>query len=175
MRRMLSLLACLIAVGGSAVTGVSAHADVSDTDAAYCPYGFVNGVGVWSPPETTTLAPHTFQWNTQAQCLGGLDESGTYNITFVGTALDNCAAGNGTGSLSGSGPEGSIAGTFTFYRGGVHLYISGTFFSGGEQHSLQYWLDVLASAEGACNYSTAQLVGHGVIADSVTEATRAVA
>jgi len=97
-----------------------------------------------------------------------------YAIAFAGTAFDDCAAGNGAGALSGSGPEGGIGGTFTFYRVGVHLYISGNFVSGGEPHTLQYWLDILPQGiTSACDYSTAQLIGHGVIADFGADAARA--
>ena len=164
MRRLLSLFACLIAVGGSAVGGVSASADLTDSDAAYCPYGFITGVGTWTPPESIALAPHSFAWDTYATCDGGLDETGVYHIVFNGSAIDSCAAGNGNGSLAGSGPEGTVNGTFTFHRGGIHLYISGDFLSAGEWHTLQYWLDVLPLSD-PCNYSSAPLIGHGAISD----------
>jgi len=167
MRRLLSLLACLVAVGGTAVGGVPANAGVADVDAAYCPYGAITGVGTWSPAETVTPAAHSFAWDTFGTCAGTGDDSGSYHITFYGTAFDSCEVGNGGGSLSGSGPEGAISGNFTFYRGGIHLYINGNFFSGGDQHTLQYWLDVLPSgSQVVCDYTTANLIGHGAIADS---------
>jgi hypothetical protein len=166
MRRLLSLFACLVAVGGSVIAGVSAHADDSDVDAAYCPATSVQGSGVWSPAETMTSAPHSFVWTTDAQCTGSGDESGPYHVQFTGSGVDNCVSGNGSGNLSGSGPEGTIAGTFTYRRIGIHLVITGDFVSGGEEHTLQYWLDVMTpSDQQACNYSTASLIGHGVIAD----------
>ncbi|MDQ1748602.1 MAG: hypothetical protein QOD07_2865 [Frankiaceae bacterium] len=140
--------------------------DVGSPDAAYCPYGSVTGTGNWSPAETTTVGPHTFVWDTNANCLGAADDGGFYHVTFRGSSNDACTAGSGAGDLSGSGPEGPITGSFTFFRGGIHLYISGTFVSGGEQHNLQYWIDVLASAGGTCSYSTAPLLAHGAIVDS---------
>src|SRR5690242_14208911 len=123
MRRFLSLFACLLAVGGSVVAGSSARADVSDADAAYCPYGSVNGSGTWTPPESTTLSPHTFAWTTTASCTSDGDEGGSYAISFAGAANDSCVAGSGSGTMSGVGPEGSITGPFNFYRIGIHLYI----------------------------------------------------
>jgi len=142
--------------------------EVGDLDAAYCPYGSITGTGTWTPPETATLAPHVFVWDTNATCTGTADDGGFYHVTFTGSANDACTAGTGAGTLSGTGPEGPISGSFTFYRGGIHLYISGTFVSGGEQHNLQYWLDVLASTDGVCSYSTAPLIGHGAIWDSLS-------
>lgn len=164
MRRLLSLFVCLIALGGAAVGGVSAYAD--DVDAAYCPYGSVTGNGTWSPAETTVTTRHDFVWDTTATCTGG-DDGGLYRIVFNGSAIDNCVSGNGSGTLTGSGPEGPITGTFTFRRIGIHLYISGDFLSGGERHTLQYWLDILPPGgdNSLCNYTTAPLIGHGVIAD----------
>jgi len=138
----------------------------SDLDAAYCPAGSITGTGNWAPAETTTLAPHAFVWDTQAACTGTDDEAGAYHVVFNGTANDACYGGSGSGTLSGNGPEGVITGSFTFYRGGIHLYISGTFSSGEEQHNLQYWIDVLASASGVCSYTTSSLLGHGAIWDS---------
>ncbi|MBV9098437.1 MAG: hypothetical protein JO079_10310 [Frankiaceae bacterium] len=135
-----------------------------DVDAAYCPYGSITGAGTWTPPETATPAPHVFVWDTNANCTSWGDEAGAYHIVFNGTSNDACTVGTGSGQLSGFGPEGAIIGSFTFYRGGIHLYISGTFVSGGEEHSLQYWLDVLASTD-LCSYSTAPLIGHGGIVD----------
>lgn len=166
MRRLLSLFACLVAIGGSAVAGVGAHADVSDVDAAYCPATGVHGTGEWAPAETMTTAPHSFVWTTDAQCTGSGDESGSYHVQFTGSGVDNCVSGNGSGNLSGVGPEGAITGTFTYRRIGLHLVITGDFFSGGEEHTLQYWLDVIAASDQQmCNYTTASLIGHGAIAD----------
>jgi hypothetical protein len=141
---------------------------VGDLDAAYCPYGSIAGTGNWTPSETTVLGPHAFVWDTHADCAGPGDDSGSYHVVFTGSANDACTAGSGSGTLSGSGPEGVISGSFTFYRGGIHLYISGSFASGGEQHILQYWLDVLASTDGVCSYSTAPLLGHGGILDTLS-------
>jgi len=150
------------------LTSLPQPPQVGDADTAYCPYGSITGTGSWTPAETATLAPHVFAWDTNANCLGAGDDSGAYHIVFSGSSNDACTAGTGSGTLSGSGPEGPIAGSFTFYRGGIHLYISGTFLSGGEQHNLQYWLDVLASTNGVCSYSTAPLIGHGAIVDSLS-------
>jgi len=147
------------------IAQASVPSEVADLDAAYCPYGSITGTGSWTPAETATLAPHVFVWDTNANCTGAGDDSGSYHVVFSGSANDACTAGTGSGTLSGSGPEGVITGSFTFYRGGIHLYISGTFVSGGEQHNLQYWIDVLASTDGVCSYSTAPLIGHGAIAD----------
>jgi hypothetical protein len=142
--------------------------ELGDLDGAYCPYGSISGTGNWTPAETAVLGPHAFVWDTNAECTGWGDEGGFYHVVFTGSANDACTAGNGSGTLSGDGPEGLITGSFTFYRGGIHLYVSGTFFSGGEQHNLQYWIDVLASTNGVCSYSTAPLLAHGAIADSFT-------
>lgn len=141
---------------------------LSDLDGAYCPYGSISGTGIWTPAETAVVGPHAFVWDTNANCTGWGDESGFYHVVFTGSANDACTAGSGSGTLSGNGPEGVITGSFTFYRGGIHLYVSGTFSSGGEQHNLQYWIDVLASTDGVCAYSTAPLLAHGAIADSFT-------
>jgi len=166
MRRLLSLFACLIAVGASAVAGVNANAADDDVDAAYCPAGSITGVGTWTPPITTVMMAHALTWTTHAQCTGSGDENGAYDIGFNGTSNEDCATGTGQGTLTGTGPEGGISGTFTFRRIGVHLYISGMFLSGGEEHTLQYWLDVIMpTSEGVCVYSSAPLIGHGVIAD----------
>lgn len=167
MRRILSLLACLVvALGGSIVTGVSADASLSDVDAAYCPYGSITGHGYWTPAETTTTQWHSFEWITDASCPGVTDDAGTYAIDFhFGQAFDSCLEGDGAGAIDGYGPEGETPGTFIFYRAGVHLYINGEFLSGGEWHKLAYWLDVVPPLDGVCNYTEAQLIGHGAIAD----------
>jgi hypothetical protein len=138
-----------------------------EADGAYCPYGSITGTGNWTPAETTVVGPHAFVWDTHADCTGTGDDSGHYDVVFTGSANDACTAGNGSGTLSGTGPEGVITGSFTFYRGGIHLYVSGSFFSGGEVHNLQYWIDVLASTGAVCSYSTAPLLAHGAIVDSL--------
>lgn len=167
MRRLLSLFACMaVTLGGSIVTGTSAHAD--DGGAAYCPYGSVTGQGFWSPAVTATLEAHSFEWITDAYCTGSADEGGYYGIDFhFGQSFESCAAGSGVGAIDGTGPEGSVSGTFGFYRVGVHLIINGEFMSAGEWHKLGYWLDVLPQLpdEAVCNYTDASLIGHGAIAD----------
>lgn len=145
---------------------VAPPTELDDFDGAYCPYGSITGTGNWTPPETTVVSPHAFVWDTYANCTGTGDDSGFYHVVFTGSSNDACTAGTGSGTLSGDGPEGAITGTFTFYRGGIHLYVSGNFVSGGEAHNLQYWIDVLASTDGVCAYSTAPLIAHGAIVDS---------
>jgi hypothetical protein len=139
----------------------------TDVDGAYCPYGSITGTGNWTTPVTAVVSPHVFTWDTNASCAGA-DEGGAYHIVFQGTSNDACTAGTGAGTLAGDGPEGPIAGSFTFYRGGIHLYISGSYASGGEQHSLQYWIDVLPSTDAVCSYTTARLLAHGAMYDQYT-------
>jgi hypothetical protein len=70
--------------------------------------------------------------------------------------------------VTGSGPEGAIAGAFTFVKAGIHYYINGNYVAGGENHTLQLWLDLIPNTEGGlvCPYSFANFIGHGAMADS---------
>jgi len=169
MKRILVKLSVCVLTAGTllAGTGHQRVAAAVEPDAAYCPYGFVQGTGSWSPPMTSALLPHSLSLAIQAQCTGSGDESGTYTVTLSGTSTENCAGGTGGGSVAGSSPEGGMSGSFSFYKVGVHYYINGSYASAGEAHALQLWLDVVPPIDvnGVCLYSVASLIGHGAFVD----------
>lgn len=168
MRRTLASLTCAL-VSGALLLGPGArpvHAQLApEPDAVYCPANTVTGAGSWGPNVDQNLANHTIQLAVAANCLGAGDESGFYTVTLTGTSLENCAAGTGSGQVSGNSPEGGMSGSFTFFKIGVHYYISGTYVAAAENHRLQLWLDVLPLAS-PCNYGSGALLGHGAFIDA---------
>jgi hypothetical protein len=148
-------------------------------DAAYCPYGFVNGVGTFTPAEDTSLKPENWAMSLTADCLAATpdgqgvalgDEAGNYQLTLSGSSsAEGCAgAASGTGAVSGSTPEGAMSfGVFTYHKVGPHYYINGNYMAPEgsflEPHTMQLWLDVLPLP--ACPYSSAPILGHGGFID----------
>jgi hypothetical protein len=168
MRRTVASFACAL-VSGVLFLGTGArpaHAAIApEPDTAYCPYGSVTGAGSWSPNVDSNLSNHVLTITVAANCTGAGDESGFYSVTLTGSSLENCAGGDGSGGVSGVSPEGTMSGTFTFYKIGVHYYINGSYTAAGEPHTLQLWLDILPLAS-PCNYGAAPLIGHGAFADT---------
>jgi len=167
MRRTLASFACAL-VSGLLIMGAGArpvHAATPEPDAAYCPYTSVTGAGSWGPNVDQNLTNHTITLTVAANCTGTGDEAGFYTLTLTGTSLENCSTGTGGGGVSGVAPEGGMSGNFTFFKIGVHYYISGTYVAAGENHILQLWLDILPLA-APCNYGSAALIGHGAFLDN---------
>jgi hypothetical protein len=101
------------------------------------------------------------------------DDAGHYSVTLTGLAKgastvpsmlpaalpselrsllpdspgETCAHGenDGPGTITGTGPEGPINGTFAFHREGFHYWISGTFDSASETHRFWFWTDLVPS------------------------------
>jgi hypothetical protein len=165
MRRLLVALSLVVTALG---LGGVANALPDSDGGAYCAPGSVHGSGSWTPSLTTTLEPHSVGLNVTAQCTGAGDDAGFYELTLSGASEENCGAGDGGGTISGGGPDGAIAGSYQYYRAGVHLYLTGNYASGGENHVLHLWLDAvpfLNDGLPACNYGSASLIGHGAVAD----------
>jgi hypothetical protein len=167
MKRRIGLLAALLATPlGLLVPAVHA----ADADAAYCPIPTATGHVVYNPGVAAAPSPNTFTMTVSCNATGVGDDSGPYALTLSGsTLLDTCVSGTGnpqgSGTLSGTGPEGTVAGTFTFTKPGIHYYISGSYTSGGENHNLQLWMDVINQNPSTCFYNQADVVGHGTFAD----------
>jgi hypothetical protein len=167
-------LVAVVVTAAALVPGVGAHAQTVsiEPDAAYCPYGFVNGYGNWTPGVTVVPQPNTFTIQLTAQCFGFGDEAGiltTWNISMSGTSFEDCGAGEGAGSMVLSNGVETIASTFTLVKGGIHYYVDGSLnvsTGGAETHDIQLWLDILPSASSACFYNSGQIIGHGAITDS---------
>ena len=138
-----------------------------DPDAAYCAYTQVQGTAAESPPMTSTVLTRAESMTIQANCTGAGDEAGTYTLTLSGSNFGNCAAADGSGTVTGTTPEGAMSGTYTYARPGVHYYINGSYTSAGEQHSMQLWMDIVPpiDPQQACFYSVASLIGHGAFID----------
>jgi hypothetical protein len=179
-RRLAKALAALpLLIGALGLTGpLPGTADGSDF--AYCPYGSVNGTGSWNPGVGPMPSIQNFVWTLTADCEDGdpsSDELGTYGLTFNGSSNENCAVnksadGSGSGTFSGSHTtEGTVSqGNFTFYKIGIHYYVSGTYLTsndGGEPHRLQFWLDVIPPSTQACSYTQASIIGHGLTVDNL--------
>lgn len=164
MKRRLAVLAASAVLAAAAFGTGPARAD--DPDGAYCPPTATTGSVTYTSPVTTTLAPHAFTMSINTVCTGAPDETGPYVFSMSGTGVESCAAIDPTaphgGSVSGAGPEGAISGTFTYLKVGLHYVVSMQFTMGGEEHTGQFWMDVFPPV---CPYTTAALIGHGVVAD----------
>lgn len=171
MKKTLATLAvCSLAAAALLGSGGVQRAAAAELgDPAYCPYGSVSGTGLWAPGVTALITPETIQLSLQATCTGVADETGTYSIVLAGSSNESCGAGTGAGTVAGTAPEGAMSGSFTFFKIGIHYYISGSFTAGGESHNLQLWIDVLPSAtvNGVCAYGSAPLIGHGAILEMI--------
>lgn len=160
-----------IAAGVGAFAPPAAHA--LDFDAGYCPATSATGHVSYTPGVTVTPSPNTFTMDVSCSAAGTADESGSYALTLNGTSLlDTCASGtddpSGSGTVTGTGPEGAVSGTFSFTKPGIHYYIDGEYTSGAERHTLKLWLDIINQSPSPCFYNEADLIGHGVFADQVT-------
>ena len=167
--RMRTLVAA-VAVAAAGLAASPAYA----TGAAYCePFAppqaaAIQGYGNWSPGVTAVPANQQWSMSLDANCTspgssGG--DAGQYHFDLSGTSTESCAGGNGSGTVSGNGPEGPLAGTISWWKGGVHYYMSGSITQGGHQHTLQLWIDVIPTVGGdACFYAFAGVFGHGAIA-----------
>ena len=167
------------ALAGTSVARTQAALPDIVPDAAYCAYGFVNGVGTFSPPEDTSLKPESWDISLSATCLAATpdgqgvalgDEAGNYQLTLSGSSSSEGCAGavSGSGTVTGSTPEGAMSfGGFTYHKGGPHYYINGSYWAPEgnvlEPHVMQLWLDVLPLP--ACPYSSAPVIGHGGFID----------
>ncbi len=159
-------LAVAAAVAAAGLTATPAQA----SGVAVCepPAGApaIQGHGSWTPAVTALPTAHQWSMELAADCTtpGGFgSDVGSYQISLAGTSTETCTAGNGSGSVGGSGPHGGISGSISWYKVGIHYYMSGSFTSGGHNHSLTLWIDVLPAAGEACAYGSAPVIGHGAV------------
>ena len=166
-------VAMITAVAVIAMPG-RASASVVEPDAAYCDYTTMNGTASWTPGVTITPQPNTFTMDIQVSCHPELtqsdDEYGFYSLHLAGFADLSVAGsvGPGSGTISGSGPEGSISGSFTFNASSIHYVIVGSYVSNFEQHQIHLWPDLLTFSPSATFYDFATLRSHGAFIDSQT-------
>ena len=174
MRRFSRVLGITAIVATAVLIGPArVSASVVEPDAAYCDYTTMTGDATWSPGVTVAPQPNTFTMNITVSCYPILhefdDEYGNYSLTLQGFAPLLSTAGSvvpGNGTISGSGPEGSITGTFTFHVDTIHYYIMGSYTSGFEQHNIQLWPDLLTFSPSPTFYDFATLRCHGSFVDT---------
>jgi hypothetical protein len=149
-----------------------ASASVLEPDAAYCDYTTMNGTASWSPGVTVAPQPNTFTMDIFVDCYPEFtqfdDEYGIYDLHLTGFAPLLSTAGTvlpGSGTISGSGPEGSISGSFTFTANGIHYFIVGNYVSDFEQHQIHLWPDLLSFSPSPTFYNFATLSSHGAFID----------
>jgi hypothetical protein len=167
MNKMLRLAAAAALMVGITVAWAGpAHAVHA---AAYCAPTTTSGEVSYSPG--VTLAPQPNTWNMQVSCFaepstgeqGTIDEAGWYFVTLNAFSPLASVADEPTfnGSIGGSGPEGSINGTFSGTRQGIHYYINGEYFTGGGRHRFNLWMDQISCSPSATFYNHCSLTGHG--------------
>jgi len=168
-RRILLVLALLL--GAWTVVPGSANA-VEASDAACEPpappqSAAIQGFGSWFLPVTPTNLTHSWSMSLEAECTSGTGHDvGVYDFDLSGSSIENCAGGEGTGSIDGEGPEGDLGGSLTFVKVGVHYYITGNMTMGGHSHNLNLWVDVIPqiNTNNICYYDNAAVFGHGNLA-----------
>jgi hypothetical protein len=159
------VLAATLSVVALFSAGAPANAE---TSAAACepPPNAVQGYGNWAPPVTSVLQHHSFTMQLDADCPGTGHDAGRYHFTLQGESDENCTAGTGTVAVSGTDSDGDgLSGSMSFYKGGVHYYMSGSFNSDNHTHDLFLWLDVQppVNVGDVCAYGNAFVFGHGAI------------
>ena len=117
--------------------------------ATYCPYGHVTGTAAYSPALAVTprTVAETFDL-TLSGCASSAEPAGDYALHLDGTAVDACvtagaypAPGTGGGTLTGSGPNGAVDGTYGLTKHGTRYLVRGRFTSGGREYLTDLWLD----------------------------------
>ena len=132
-----------------------------------CPYGNVTGDITYNTAVTTTKGRVTWTMNLHADCVGSGPVAGHYDLTFTGSSDESCSEGTGGATVTGTGPNGAITGTWSFTRGGIHYYGyaprgNGHFTDSLGEHQMAWWLDILTGGN-PCPGLTADVAGHGLI------------
>lgn len=165
MRRRIALLcAALATIGGVATNGAHAMPPRGEPDTPiYCDYGHLSGSSTWlaagiGPSRTNNhyvigveadCPAYGPFYETLRDATGPVlpeqsDDAGHYSLRLEGDSVDTCVHGSSSnGVLSGTGPEGTVSGSFRFHRENAHLWISGVMVSGGETHRFTLWLDLV--------------------------------
>jgi hypothetical protein len=159
------------AIAASALATAPAHA----TAFADCPYGQVNGSITYNTPVTTIAGPTTWTMTLNATCVGQAPLAGAYTLVFTGQSTESCTSGNGGATVTGTGPNGPLTGSWSFARFGVHYYGFapygfGVFTDAAGTHNMFWWLDLypLSPTGGAaapCPITHASVIGHGALND----------
>jgi len=168
MKRLRVLLVVLTVVMGGLVSRANAAICAAACEPGAPPdQAAVQGFGGWDPAVTVMLANHEWYMLLDAECRQGSGaEVGAYEFVLEGTSNESCEVGSGSGTIEGDGPHGDISGNLTFYKVAIHYYMTGTFWSGGHQHKLNLWVDVIPDSgqdQEACPYEDADVFGHGAI------------
>jgi len=140
--------------------------------ATYCPYGHVTGTASYAPALAVDATTHAETFDlTLAGCTGTPEPGGDTTFHLSGTAVDACittglypTAGTGSGTLTGSTPQGAATGTYAVSKHGARYLVRGRFTSGGLEHVVDLWLDqqVLCPPGGV---ASSGLAGDGAVLD----------
>jgi hypothetical protein len=135
---------------------------------ADCPYSHVSGSISYSPAVQSTSGPVTWDMTLQADCFGLTPLTGHYDLSFSGSGTESCTTGSGSATVTGTGPNGALTGTWSFTRGGIHYYGyqpsgHGEFTDATGTYQMAWWLDIVPTGS-SCPISTADVTGHGALA-----------
>jgi hypothetical protein len=150
------------------VSGIAHIADPPpDMDAVDC--GATGSMTV-SPGLTFVPAAEAFSGSLSLTCAGTGDDAGAWSLSFSGSGGSaNCAL-SGSGTFSGSTPEGAVTGgsfSLTEPSPGAPLAISGTVLAAGETHTVTAVVGALFSPP--CGPGTASTSAALVGTASLTE------
>jgi hypothetical protein len=167
-RRSLAILGAgaTVAIAAGVVPG--ALADTGEAGACTVT-GSVGSSGIGLTPSGNT---YTFN-SVTISCTSNGDDTGNYTVNVVPgtgtTSNETCAAAtNITGSLTGSGPEGSLTGSLdssTSHRAGANVIVNGTINSGGEAHSFHGHL-IFQPTNGVCAGGSGNTTAANIITGS---------
>ena len=165
------LLSAVLALGVLSTPAVQAN----DYDPAYCQpnNGGATGTVDFTPAVDVTPADNDFVMDVSCVFGGSNHNSGAYDLTLDGhTQSDSCTTGidaGGNGTVSGTGPEGLVTGSFGFHREGVQYSLSGVFETGGYQHVFAFGVTMSNTthnnAASACPFDHADVLGFGFVMD----------
>jgi len=148
-------------------------ARANDYDPSYCLPSNASGTVDFTPAVELTPADNDFVIWVSCNFGGSNHNSGPYDLRLDGhTVGDSCATGAdavGNGTVTGTGPEGAVTGSFGFHREGLQYSLSGVVETGGYQHVFAFGLTMANStysnAASACPFDHADLSGFGFIMD----------
>lgn len=161
------LMAVVAATAAGSLRPTAAVAQVVEPDAAVAPYGSVTGSIFWVPGLEPVVVAESWCATLTANAQGLGDEAGTYSLQVCGSGFESPAGSfmPGSGSVSGSGPEGTVSGSFIYQRTGMHIDVTGSYTSNGETHLLQLSLDAVPMQTPPQPITDATVMGQALFAD----------
>lgn len=167
--RIVRLASLGVLVIGLGLAGVPAAEAGFGFDPALC-LGDAAGHVEYTPGVTTTPTANTFTMTVGCRAYGHGHNMGDYALTLTGSTMaDTCAGGQnvtGLGTISGSGPEGVIGGSFSFTKSGTAYQITGDYTSGGRAHVLHADLTLVNQSPQPCFYNEADVIGQLWVVDT---------